>query len=106
LVKRSDSLFGNLPETFSYDEHNRLLSNTVNGATVSVGYDEIGNITNKTDQQNNATYSYHATQKHAVTRIGNRLLTYDANGNALTDKGGEFNKDFIYSSKDHSVFLR
>jgi RHS repeat-associated protein len=96
LVKRDDSFFGNKAETFSYDQHNRLLSNTLDGTTVSLSYNSIDNIVTKSDQQGGATYQYDPTKIHAVKTIGARALEYDANGNATSDG----DKALSYSVKD------
>jgi RHS repeat-associated protein len=83
---------GNLSETFHYDALNRLEDAIVTAPTtssVTVNYDELGNITSRTDVANGATWTYHEVKKHAVIRAGSDDLTYtyDANGNAITRNG-------------------
>jgi len=62
---------------------------------LSMDYDNLYNITSKTQtltfdgasgeaEQENAEYWYDGDQPHAARRIGNRLLQYDANGNAVS----------------------
>src|SRR5690606_16934278 len=52
-------------------------------------YDAMGNITNRTDVNGNATWTYHGTKKHAVTSTGSGgdSFGYDANGN-MTSRAG------------------
>jgi RHS repeat-associated protein len=49
----------------------------------------MGNITSKSDVAAGATWTYHASKKHAVTQAGSTLFTYsyDNNGNAVTRNG-------------------
>jgi len=68
----------NLYEDFTYDGLNRLTSSTVynNGVqsrSVVVQYNNIGNITFKSDV---GTYQYDAARPHAVVRIVNPLEDY------------------------------
>ncbi len=76
-----------LSESFLYDGLNRLTSQDVSGqSTVTVTYDGIGNITNKSDV---GTYTYGAggAGPHAVTSAGGTNYTYDLNGNNKTGDG-------------------
>ena len=85
-------------ESFFYDGLNRLYSYSVASATVpsgvrtvTIGYNEIGNILNKSDVY--GTYSYPASgagsiQPHAVTQAGGVSYFYDANGNVTSASGG------------------
>jgi len=76
---------------------NRITSYAIiGGATKTVAYDALGNITAKSDV---GTYSYNASgsasvRPHAVAAITpsgtgttNTTYTYDANGNMLTGNG-------------------
>jgi RHS repeat-associated protein len=81
-------------ETFGYDSLDRLTSVALNGApTLSVGYDSIGNISNKSDigtynytQQVGCNYTGLSAQPHAVRQAGGTLYCYDADGN-MTSRG-------------------
>lgn len=90
LVSRDPDLLGTNAESFSYDEFNRLKTNTLGGTTVAVNYNSIDNIDSKSHLENgnvvNVAYQYHATKKHAVTTAGTRGFTYDANGNMTEEK--------------------
>lgn len=78
VISREDNN-QNLEENFGYDGLNRLTSYHVNGFTArTVNYDAIGNITYKSDV---GTYQYNSTKPHAVTHTGNKVHSYDANGN-------------------------
>jgi RHS repeat-associated protein len=84
LVSRQDLNIAKT-ETFSYDNLYRLTQAAVTGApALTVAYNAIGNITNKSDV---GAYAYHATKKHAVATAGTYSFTYDANGNAITQNG-------------------
>jgi RHS repeat-associated protein len=64
-----------------YDGLDRLkVHRIVGGATVTVAYDQKGNITSKSDV---GAYSYAGPGPHAVTAAGSFTYTYDANGNML-----------------------
>jgi len=97
-------------EQFCYDALNRLTNYTVNGATCrsgfgvlkSVAYDDIGNITNKSDLADTnggtGTYSYNLPQHplpHAVMSISGTVngsqnpgYRYDADGNLTCEYTG------------------
>lgn len=119
---RRDKLNGNLTETFTYDELNRLSSNTVgtNPAT-TISYDSFGNIASK----NGLTYTYGAGSSgctgagagagvHAALSVGSTTYSYDCNGNNTTGDGrtlkysvfdkplsiskGTFTSSFIYDT--------
>lgn len=101
MTSRKDSLMGNTIETFRYDEYNRLVRNTLSGASVSVSYDSADNITSKSDVEGGATYQYHSTKKHAVAKVGNREFVYDKNGNVTEEKrNGAVLKRFEYTPND------
>ncbi len=100
LTERKDTK-QNINETFTYDNLNRLTSNTVTGSTNStknIQYDIIGNITSKTDV---GTYLYQKTNAglNAVTKVTSSTgqvtnYTYDANGNMTSGDG----RTLTYSS--------
>jgi RHS repeat-associated protein len=86
LERRDDGR--NLNELFTYDNLNRLTASQVTGQTaVTLQYDAIGNIINKSDV---GSYSYGAAGPHAVTAIAgvkNSTFTYDQAGNRLDGLG-------------------
>jgi len=91
----------NLKETFGYDDRNRLGSYVVakNGSAqtaITVDYDAIGNIENKSDV---GGYSYGANNAgpHAVTAAGGVSYHYDKNGNLTSDGRG---RSFEYTTFD------
>ena len=78
-------------ETFGLDPLNRVTTITTTGAPgVTVNYDDIGNITSRTDV---GTFNYGANAgPHALTAVTNagsfnKTCTHDANGNRTTDGG-------------------
>jgi RHS repeat-associated protein len=54
------------------------------GGFLDFGYDEIGNLTYKSDV---GAYSYDATKKHAVVAAGANRYEYDANGAVVNASG-------------------
>ena len=115
LTQRTDNLQG-LTENMSYDRLNRLTAATVvDGATVNIEYDDLGNIINRTstsDLGNVGAYDY-VTGTNRVSNAGGRAFTYNANG-AITKTTGSktgsitwaaFNKPYVLeSSGKRSVF--
>ncbi|WP_185233703.1 SpvB/TcaC N-terminal domain-containing protein [Teredinibacter franksiae] len=89
-------------ESFTYDGHNRLETYTVNGVTITVAYDDIGNITSKSDMENGATYNYgNEAGPHAVTSIGGKGYRYDANGNMINDDRGRILNYSVFEKVEH-----
>jgi RHS repeat-associated protein len=86
LAQRVDNRQG-LTEAFTLDALNRLSTVTLNGVqTLSVQYDQAGDITNKSDV---GAYTYGNTaHPHAVTAAGTWTIGYDANGNMNSRAGG------------------
>jgi RHS repeat-associated protein len=86
LKSRADNR-QNLTEAFSLDALNRLSTVTLNNVqTLSVTYDQAGNITNKSDM---GAYTYgDPAHPHAVTAAGSWTIGYDANGNMNSRAGG------------------
>jgi len=94
LLSRHDtSRTQNLKETFAYDELNRLeqvlLANGSAQAqlTLSLQYDESGNITHKSDV-GDYLYGQNGAGAHAVTTAGKTTYNYDLNGNQITSSDG------------------
>src|SRR5882757_6267367 len=87
LLQRVDNRQG-LTEKFTLDALNRLSTvtlitpSTPNGTqTLSVQYDQAGDIINKSDVSS-TNYQYgNASHPHAVTQAGTWAIGYDANGN-------------------------
>jgi RHS repeat-associated protein len=69
-----------------YDGLNRLrVQRVIGGATVTVAYDALGNITSKSDV---GSYAYGQNAgPHAVTSAGGNSYSYDANGNMTSGAG-------------------
>ena len=89
LKKRKDLNQGILNEEFFYDNLYRLdysqLNDVVNPRNLDVSYNELGNITWKSDI---GSYTYDNAKKHQVTSTGNGWsFEYDNNGN-MTKRGG------------------
>ena len=92
LKQRHDQsgLTTNLNETFFYDNLNRLetvnlsLAGNPAATTMSLAYNEAGNIMSKTGV---GTYLYDASRPHAVSNAGGIEYDYDANGNQISGDG-------------------
>ncbi|MEJ0086685.1 MAG: SpvB/TcaC N-terminal domain-containing protein [Pseudomonadota bacterium] len=86
--KYSSSLV-TLSENFHYDALQRLTSSDLGGVgNLTTTYDDIGNVTSRSDIANGATWEYaDPAHKHAVTKAGTNTYSYDANGNAVTRSG-------------------
>jgi RHS repeat-associated protein len=90
LTQRRDVLTG-ATESFAYDDLHRLVRADTGTATTTVGYDALGNITQKSGV---GTYAYRSSRPHAVTETTPaggpvRSYGYDANGNMTSRDGGE-----------------
>ncbi|MDH4055663.1 MAG: DUF4329 domain-containing protein [Gammaproteobacteria bacterium] len=89
LTQRKDGK-RSLTEDFLYDDLHRLDNSTLNNEpNLDLSYDTVGmgNITFKSDVHASATWTYHATKKHAVITAGSNSYGYDANGNQSTRNG-------------------
>ena len=72
-------------EVFSYDSRDRLdFMTSSSGTFLDLAYDEIGNVTYKSDV---GAYAYDATKKHAVVAAGANSYAYDANGAVVNASG-------------------
>jgi RHS repeat-associated protein len=89
LSSRQD-LNQSLTEAFGYDALYRLnLVQRNSATTLTMTYNDIGNITNKSDV---GTYTYPASgatsvRPHALSAVGSNTYTYDADGNMITRTG-------------------
>jgi RHS repeat-associated protein len=93
VSQRQDNNLG-LTENFNYDDDYRLTSSTLNSTqNLGVSYDQMGNISSRSDIAGGAAWTYDATRIHAVTQAGSSsyTYTYDANGNASTRNGSTIN---------------
>ena len=90
LNQRRDELI-NKEENFTYDALNRLLeADVVGGDTITMTYDDLGNITSMSDV-GSYIYGENGAGPHAVTSIiGTKAntYTYDANGNRISSLDG------------------
>lgn len=120
----SDDIGGPSKQTFSYDSLDRLTSAqgqyTNNGETsnqyqLSMSYDTINNITAKSqanqlvenghsepvqDKTFQYLYSYTAAQPHAPSTVGRSNMTYDANGNLISQKTGGDRRQLIWDEEN------
>ena len=84
LSSRQERNLG-IHEVFSYDSRDRLdFMTSSSGGFLDFGYDEIGNLTYKSDV---GAYSYDAAKKHAVVAAGANRYEYDANGAVVNASG-------------------
>ena len=84
LSSRQERNLG-MHEVFSYDSRDRLdFMTSSSGGFLDLGYDEIGNVTYKSDV---GAYAYDATKKHAVVAAGANSYAYDANGAVVNASG-------------------
>ncbi len=91
-LTQRQNLAANLTETFAYDNLYRLDYSRLNGTTnLDLGYNALGNITQRCEPNCGSTWTYHANKKHAVTQasVGSVAYsyTYDNNGNAISRNG-------------------
>lgn len=103
----SGTAITNENETFVYDGMNRLKTNSVNGTTVTLAYNPIGNITSKSDFGGGYTYGTKPAActsvtgavtpgPHAVSVANSISYCYDANGNMIKDT----NRTLSYTAYD------
>jgi hypothetical protein len=91
LIQRQDNN-RSLTESFCYDNLYRLDHSTLTGscsgtANLQMTYDQMGNITQKSDVAT-TNWTYDTTHIHQVRTAGSNTYTYDANGNMITYQGG------------------
>ncbi len=88
LIQRVDTRQG-LTEILNVDALNRLSAVSLNGVqTLTVTYDQAGDITYKSDVGNYNYPAPTAARPHAVTSAGSWAINYDANGNMISRDGG------------------
>ncbi len=87
VTQRLDTATGRDERFEVYDGLNRLKSHRiVGGATVTVAFDALGNITNKSNV-GSSNYVYGGSRPHAVTAAGGNSYAYDSDGNMTSGAG-------------------
>ncbi len=99
VENRSDFMGATTLDTYAYDSLHRLVSSSYTyageTATISYGYDDVGNITKKSDYSTNSNgaYSYVAgsnkLQSVALKAGGTDTFGYDAKGNQTHRNGSQ-----------------
>ena len=112
IVKRNDALQNNMTEEFGYDELDRLKRSTIYGGPSGVShadklysYDDMGNITSKSDV---GSYSYTSCggRPHAVCNAGGTVYTYDANGSMIKGVKGSTTTQVGYTAFDKANYMQ
>jgi RHS repeat-associated protein len=112
IKKRIDGLQNTMTEAFDYDNLDRLTGSSiyggpsgVNRTAKSYAYDELGNITSKSDV---GSYSYTGCggRPHAVCNANGTAYTYDANGNMLTGIKGSTTTLIGYTAFNKSNYMQ
>jgi RHS repeat-associated protein len=86
IRKRIDGNTSSWTETYSYDEHDRLITAAASAlgyGALSFAYDQIDNITSKDGK----SYTYSTAHPHAVASAGTDTYGYNANGDMTGWKG-------------------
>jgi RHS repeat-associated protein len=105
---RSDEKLG-VTHNLTYDDLNRIVKADIDtrgtSTTYEYKYDELGNITYKSDVGN---YSYATSRPHAVSKVGDMTYTYDANSNMTKNADKtitytSFNKPSTIKTASHVV---
>lgn len=111
LRERHDTRFSTpFSEIFTYDTLNRLKTvDTTGGVAVIAGYNDIGNLTSRSDV---GSFAYSSARPHALTSVGggnfNKVCEYDAKGNRTRDGGtilaySSFNKPVTIAKDDDTL---
>ncbi len=110
VTRRVDSKL-NVEHNYIYDSLNRLnyvsIDKKDSSSIISYQYDSLGNMTYKSDL---GTYEYSSSKPHAVTKIGGKSFTYDANGNMINSNGktityNSFNKPTKIQTSNKAVMF-
>ncbi|MCH6257920.1 FG-GAP-like repeat-containing protein [Puniceicoccaceae bacterium K14] len=99
---------GTRTETFSYDVLDRLKTSQVTGkGERSFSYYANGNIKSKENLEANSssTYSYGASQPHAVTSAFGYNMTYDDSGNVKSRTGNGETWAFKWNTFDKPIWM-
>ena len=85
-------------ESYGYDDLDRLDTYTLPGSSpVTYSYDAVGNRLSETESGVTQNSTYGTSSNRHLTQAGS-ALTYDANGNRLTDQGGS--RTFTYNQRN------
>ena len=77
-------------KTYSYDDQQQLVSETIDGTTYSYAYDKSGNILTANTSTGNHTYTYnHGSWEDRLTKYDGVSITYDEIGNPLEYYNGK-----------------
>lgn len=82
---------------YTYDNLNRLRTESINGTYSSFTYHANGNIKSKAGQ----TYLYGSSRPHAVTDVGGTVYGYDASGNVTSGAGRTV--EYTVFDKPHTI---
>lgn len=92
LIERQNPLLSEL-ENFSYDDLHRLTNYSLNSASLrAYQFDEIGNITQKTENTTNLSYVYDSSRKQILESVDSSSYAFDDFGNILSDG----NRSFVF----------
>ncbi len=111
LRERRDTRFSApFSESFTYDTLNRLKTvDTSGGVAVIAGYNDIGNLTSRSDI---GAFAYSGARPHALTSVNggnfNKVCEYDAKGNRTQDGGtilaySSYNKPVTIQKDDDTL---
>ncbi len=109
LTHRAD-LIQDVQEQFTYDALDRLNYATVSSNLMAslqynrrfrYQYDSLGNLTDKTGA-GTMGYGTGSAGPHAVTRVNNKPITYDQNGNMIRNNG----RTFAWNSANQPVTIK
>ena len=99
--------------TYTYDDDNRIVSETVDGVTVEYSYDGFGRLESRVVKQGNTvvlsstpTYSAGAeagTTTGQISSYNGYTYTYDDNGNILTVSNGTNTTSYVYDSANQLI---
>ena len=99
--------------SYTYDDDNRIISETVDGITVEYTYDGFGRLEKRDVKQGETviqtstpTYSAGSTENSTTGQISSYngyTYTYDNNGNILTISDGTYTTSYEYDSANQLV---